>query len=787
VTVPYTLSPGGISSIGTTNIPANVNPSPPSRDIAGTYRERIPGATAQNDRVTYQGSTYQQSSFADKQVFMTPPDSSGNRNVLYIEDDGTVTEYRIDSNNRIITAWRDVGGQRRQDSSANQEDIRTALRGEIEPAATPSEVATGRPEADSGSGAASSTEARTPGRTLTEAEQTLLRDTELKDLTAWVDDEGNLHIDKTADLEITDFHGTSESVEKGDLIGDALPRSFMNDLATALAADPDGARFSKVGDEHYRIEFTRQQKGFFFTDTVKKTIDYPVVPDDILSDAGYVYARRERTVIEEGGPGGETIYQERTTYNEERRIGTGTNAVTVQIPRRESTTIFTDTDSQGRQLPSGQSRAIGEISVDHVTRNEVVEREQGELTRLRNARPPDREAIKEKEDEIKALENKPATYTELARTTEIRRNGEIVLGVDEAGDYFRVNEDGEKVIVGGDAEAEAYLRRQGISEEEAALLKEQADATQLNTRRASWGGYYDLASWDRLVGDFFRNYDQFSGFAQLSSLFIGDFIEENRARLAQSFCGFAGIDNCLVSAICGQIHKFEADNVLIGRTGRAEYKNSAVINAERSEPILLAGLSAQQLIDILGNQSVVGGRRVDLTDPTFDPTILGPLTLRLYHVQYSITNNLESDKLRFNVELRRTSASAQLALAAATAASVQAQMNRTSLGPLTLEDLNQSTAIGRYVRPVRTRVNGLPALSSVRLYPQDRLLDPGDTDFNHFYNQSTNEYDTACLTFNPGLPSGDAFYSGTVRELCVPFSDYTGGPTTLVIPQNQTG
>lgn len=621
----------------------------------------------------------------------------------------------------------------------------------------------------------SRTEARPP-QSLTKEQKELLENTDRKDLTAWVDLNGELHIERTADVERRK-NFEQATIAPATLLGEGtvLPRSFLNDLANAVAADPN-AKFRQVDTGHYQLEFQTERSGIFFDDYITQTISYLPAPKDIPPETqeGPLSERRVRTEITNGLTGRKTI-QEHATVSEQRRIGEGANAVTVQVNRRELTTIFTDTDSQGRQLPSGKFRAIGEISINYVTRDQAVEREKAALETLKAKKPPNQKAIKAKEDEIKALKDKPATYTELERTTEIRRDGKIVLDVDEAGNYFRVNENGEKVIVGGDAEAEAYLRSLGISKEDAAMLKKQADATQLNTRRASWEGYYDLASWDRLLGDFFRNYDQFSGFAQLSSLFIGDFIEENRARLAQSFCAFAGIDNCLVSAICGQIHKFEADNVLIGRTRRGAYQPSAVINAERSEPILLVGLSTQQLIDILGNQSVIGGRKVDLTDPNFDPTILGPLTLRLYHVQYSITNTAGlNEKLRFNVELRRTSASTQPALATATAASAQAQMNRTSLEPLTLEDLNQSTAIGRYIRPVRTRVNGLPALSSVRLYPQDRILEFDETDHNHFYNQSTNEYDVACLTFNPGLPSGDAFHSSTVRELCVPFSDHTG-------------
>jgi hypothetical protein len=161
-------------------------------------------------------------------------------------------------------------------------------------------------------------------------------------------------------------------------------------------------------------------------------------------------------------------------------------------------------------------------------------------------------------------------------------------------------------------------------------------------------------------------------------------------------------------------------------------------------------MTRQQLIDLFGNQTVIAGRLVNLTDPNFKPEALGRLKLRLYHVQYSITNNAamdEDEKLSYNINFVR------------------------------VPDSKKSS----YGTPV-AKATWYPAGSVPQLAYQETARDD-------LYKFSATEYSDVCLTFNPGLPSGgisggSPIFGGEVDivpQICVPFQESTT-PTTATQP-----
>jgi len=276
------------------------------------------------------------------------------------------------------------------------------------------------------------------------------------------------------------------------------------------------------------------------------------------------------------------------------------------------------------------------------------------------------------------------------------------------------------------------------------------------------------------LGLVLKVYQEFDGIRQLTSLAFGDYAVKNRERYARSFCAFAGIDNCLVSAICGEYHKIVPGNVLAGRGAHGEGVSSGSLNAERSFATPLAGQTRQQLLDILGNTTTIGGHLVDLKDQNFDPATLGNLTLRLYHVEYSITNNAAfGEKIQFNVQFRRLGA-----IAIPTPAPVRTPNYQYVNGVLV--DLNAAN-INNLVKNVTQSSYSAP-IRNAKYFGQDKLLQSGQSDHDHIYRYSTNEWDTVCLTFHPGLPSG----SGIASELCVPISEYLGESTSLENPELPT-
>ncbi|MBS3148362.1 hypothetical protein J4219_05740 [Candidatus Woesearchaeota archaeon] len=323
--------------------------------------------------------------------------------------------------------------------------------------------------------------------------------------------------------------------------------------------------------------------------------------------------------------------------------------------------------------------------------------------------------------------------------------------IDEARDGAAVNVNGQST----EAKNVLFARSRMERNEERAAARSRS-AFGLFGQGDVWGG----------LGRLMKIYNQYAGLTQLSNL-IWDKnakeVEERRTRMIQEFCLAGGIENCLVSTICGQIHEITPSNVIAGRGPSGQFVSSGVINAERSFPIDIRGLSRQQLIDILGrNITTINGIRVDLSNPAVNLSRFGNITLRLYHVQVSVTNNVAGEKdLRYNVELRRTGAGE----------TVQVVVPATGTTPATIEEgeVEFPTA---YAEPI----------SQAKLFKKEIVLKPTEStppDKRHEYFNSFAQWDTACLLVQPGLPKGSAFDSSFGREFCTPIVEYQGGPTTI--------
>ncbi len=278
---------------------------------------------------------------------------------------------------------------------------------------------------------------------------------------------------------------------------------------------------------------------------------------------------------------------------------------------------------------------------------------------------------------------------------------------------------------------------------EAGFTDEQINQARVDIVASGVIGFLDslkVLTWQQSLGRFMRAYYEFAGLRQLSSLLWPSYdaeVQARKAEIQQKFCITAGITNCAISKICGTIYPIGADNVLAGRGPGGKFVSSASLNAERSIPIEVEGMTRQQMIDLFGNATVIKGVLVNLTDPAFDPRVLGRMKLRLYHVQYSVTNNAEDEKeLKYNLHFRRVG-----------------------------EQLNSS--YGKPVYQSRWWTDNAPTLSYLA------------TARDHIYKFSATEYDNVCLEFDPKLPSGHAAFSDMVDELCVPFIEYAGGPTEI--------
>lgn len=261
----------------------------------------------------------------------------------------------------------------------------------------------------------------------------------------------------------------------------------------------------------------------------------------------------------------------------------------------------------------------------------------------------------------------------------------------------------------------------------------------VSTGALGWADAWYALSWQQSLDRAVQGYYEYQGLRQLSGLFWPDHAAEVQARqekIKQDFCVAAGISNCLTSVICGSIFDLEADNVISGRGPGGQFVSSAVVNAEKTPAIEVAGMTRQQLIDMFGNTTVISGRLFNLTDATFDPKVLGRIKIRLYHVQYSIRNNgicegeeCEKSDMTYNLLFVRVP-----------------------------QELN--TSYGKTVSQAYWFTGAkLPVLKHLESAKDD------------IYKFSATEYSDVCLTFNPGLPSGSAMSSEIVNKLCVPFKE----------------
>ncbi len=305
-----------------------------------------------------------------------------------------------------------------------------------------------------------------------------------------------------------------------------------------------------------------------------------------------------------------------------------------------------------------------------------------------------------------------------------------------------------------------YLQKKGVGALDASRLAAEAEANGLrgDKNKMDTTEVIKFKRTSTLIGDFIAAYKEAKGIQQLTNLAWGEETAARRAKMAQDFCGAVGITNCLVSAICGDYHEIESGNVMVGRgpTGEAR-TSSAVINAERSGQIVTAGMEAQQLIEIFGNKSVIGGVLYDFTNPNFDPSVLPLMSIRLYHVEYYLNNNAagESD-LRYNLEFRRTLPEDAIPI------------------PSTLENLSPEE-YPSWAKVLTTATYSAP-LATSKWFAKDQLLKYGDTTasvHNHIYRWSTRNWDEVCLTFDPRLPKGDSL----TGEFCVPIVQYLGQAT----------
>ncbi len=283
--------------------------------------------------------------------------------------------------------------------------------------------------------------------------------------------------------------------------------------------------------------------------------------------------------------------------------------------------------------------------------------------------------------------------------------------------------------------------------------RDKANVAYVNSGAAGWKAFSILGT-ARVMGRFMRAYDEYAGLRQYSAIGLDSYeaqVKERKMRIQQEFCLASGITNCIVSSICGKIAPIKSDNVVAGRGPGGQFVTSAVLNAERSLAIEIEGMTRQQLIDMFGNQTIIAGRLINLTDPKFDPKVLGKMKLRMYHVQYQITNNVKSGKdMDYNIEFKRG-----------------AQASNSTYGP---------------------------AVKQAKWYSPDQNLEFQKSVKDDLYKFSATEYNVACLTFEPGLPSGPPGGQipsigsvRVVRSLCVTIQEYAGGPTEIAQPGTASG
>lgn len=236
------------------------------------------------------------------------------------------------------------------------------------------------------------------------------------------------------------------------------------------------------------------------------------------------------------------------------------------------------------------------------------------------------------------------------------------------------------------------------------------------------------------MGGLLQAYDEYKGIGQATAMFFPSYNEwtkEVRKSISQTFCGFVSIQNCFESVICGAVLDISSGNVisgnvLLGRSPSGQPIPAGTISAERSLPLVLKGMEKELLQDVIGTELIIlNNQIINLSE--VDTTILPAQEVRLYKIQYSITNTHDDRDLSYNLEVKGDS----------------------------------------------TR----------KIHSSDKKLKPGQTARQTIEAYKTTKYDEVCLTFNPSLPAGTGstliVAPKMVNKLCKPIVEYAGGATSI--------
>lgn len=317
----------------------------------------------------------------------------------------------------------------------------------------------------------------------------------------------------------------------------------------------------------------------------------------------------------------------------------------------------------------------------------------------------------------------------------------------ENGAWVETNYDGMKAAV--TKSQKDFVNSDKVPADQRAAMEKEAEknskkaVSDLENQAISRGYVSPCATGDagwRCIGVMFRAYDKYKGIGQATAMFFPSYqkwTQDVRKTISQTFCGFVSIQNCFESLICGAVLDISAGdsisgNVLFGRGPNGQPLAAGTLSAERSLPIILKGLEREQLRDILGHDAelvVINGNVINISE--VDTTTLPATEIRLYKIQYSLTN-INDRQMEYNLEFK-----------------------------------------GQTTR---------------KLFAKDQKLTVGQTvskDDSNIEVYSGTKYDEVCMTFDPSLPSGGSSTGSLmvapkmVNKLCKPIAEYSGGATSL--------
>lgn len=313
--------------------------------------------------------------------------------------------------------------------------------------------------------------------------------------------------------------------------------------------------------------------------------------------------------------------------------------------------------------------------------------------------------------------------------------------------YFSVDQTGKETPISPEqartqleASNEAALKATVTDEgQRKKLAKEQADKQLKEAGVEMWKTYGSSGLCSKGFGTcaavFMKAYDQYTGWARLTTLLwsdYGEWAEKNRATIQKALCDTMLIPTrgCITSKICAFTMPIQADNTLVGVGPTGEPTATATVTAERTPPVTVNGLTGGQLNDILGSNTIIVGGTAYSTDNAPQP-----LTLWRYKIHYSLTNILDKD-LQYNIVFKG---------------------------------------------PDRT----------ASYYPNDKTLPQRRGTRGDISKYSATKYDKVCLTLNPGIPTHNrqtattnimpfGSYAPTLtKELCQPITEYQAVPVTI--------